>query len=140
MKKCFHKISAFVMAIVVLLSTLSFTVNNHYCGDYLVDSSVFVNADSCKMKMQKAVASSSDACSIEKKSCCSDKVKFTEGQNDLSNSDITEIDHEFVALLIFNNQDVVYNKHLETFFIPFEKYVPPLIIQDIQLLEETFLI
>ncbi|WP_414727683.1 HYC_CC_PP family protein, partial [Winogradskyella sp. UBA3174] len=32
MKQVFHKIMSFAMAFVVLFSTMSFTINMHYCG------------------------------------------------------------------------------------------------------------
>ncbi|WP_455429473.1 HYC_CC_PP family protein, partial [Maribacter hydrothermalis] len=37
MKKFYHKILSVIMAFVVLLSTMSFTIDFHYCGDLLVD-------------------------------------------------------------------------------------------------------
>ena len=35
------------MALLVFLSTLSFTIENHYCGDVLVDTSMFDAVDTC---------------------------------------------------------------------------------------------
>ena len=37
MKKFLHKSMAILMAVVVLFTTMSFTVDMHYCGDSLVD-------------------------------------------------------------------------------------------------------
>ena len=44
MKQFSHKIMALVMAFVVLFSTMSFTVNMHYCGDTLVETAIFHKA------------------------------------------------------------------------------------------------
>lgn len=41
MKQTFRKISSLLTAIVVFLSTMSFTIDMHYCGDILVDSAIF---------------------------------------------------------------------------------------------------
>ena len=41
MKQSYRKISSFLTAIVVLLSTMSFTIDMHYCGDTLVDAAIF---------------------------------------------------------------------------------------------------
>ena len=71
MKKVFYKISSFSMALLVLFSTLSFTVESHYCGDILVDSSVFGAAETCGMEIQKQ--SNSSECDITKSNCCSDE-------------------------------------------------------------------
>ncbi len=43
------------MAFVVLLSTMSFTMHMHYCGDTLVDTSYFVKAETCGMEMPQPV-------------------------------------------------------------------------------------
>ena len=51
MKKAIRKISAFLMAIVVLLSTMSFTVSMHYCQGELVDTAIFQKAHDCGMEM-----------------------------------------------------------------------------------------
>ena len=64
----FHKITSMLMAFVVLFSTMSFTIDMHYCGDTLVDTSVFGKAHSCGMEMKKT-DSTSDR-SIAKKNCC----------------------------------------------------------------------
>ena len=44
MKKISHKILATVMAFVVLFSTMSFTIDMHFCGDTLVAVSMFQKA------------------------------------------------------------------------------------------------
>ena len=44
MKKISHKILATVMAFVVLFSTMSFTIDMHFCGDTLVATSMFQKA------------------------------------------------------------------------------------------------
>ena len=41
------------MALLVLFSTFSFTLASHYCGDVLVDSSLFGKVETCGMEVQK---------------------------------------------------------------------------------------
>jgi hypothetical protein len=54
MKKVFLKLSSFCMALLVLFSTFSFTtLASHYCGDVLVDSSLFGKVETCGMEVQK---------------------------------------------------------------------------------------
>lgn len=38
------------MAFVVMFTTMSFTVDMHFCGDSLVDFSLFAKAESCGME------------------------------------------------------------------------------------------
>ena len=49
MKLFIKKITALLMAFVVLFSTMSFTISEHYCGDHLVDSGLFSKAENCGM-------------------------------------------------------------------------------------------
>ena len=81
MKKAFHKIASILMAFVVLLSTMSFTVNSHFCGDMLVGTSYFVKAESCGMDMKQETKS--EDCSVMKKNCCQDVASVIEGQDTL---------------------------------------------------------
>ena len=50
MKKLVFKIASFLLAVLVCLSTLSFTVDKHYCGDFLVDVSFTGDASDCGME------------------------------------------------------------------------------------------
>jgi len=126
------------MAFVVLFSTMSFTISEHYCGDYLVDSALFSKAESCGMEME--VSLSVDECSIEKDNCCSDVLKQIEGQNELK-TDLSNLNFEqqlFVASFIYSYVNLF--EGLEENIIPFKYYSPPLLIKDIQVLDEVFLI
>ena len=80
MKQVFHKIMSIAMAFVVLFSTMSFTVNMHFCGDTLVDTAIFFKVKGCGMEMEKP---STEGCSITKKNCCDDKQLAIEGQDEL---------------------------------------------------------
>ena len=43
MKQLLNKILSLSMAFVVLFSTMSLTVDMHYCGDTLVDTAIFIH-------------------------------------------------------------------------------------------------
>ena len=38
------------MAVLVLISTLSVSIEKHYCGDHLVDVAIFAEAEKCGME------------------------------------------------------------------------------------------
>jgi hypothetical protein len=80
MKQFFHKIMSLVMAFVVLFSTMSFTMNMHYCGGTLVETAIFQKAKGCGMEMEKK---STTGCSNTKKSCFDDTQLEFEGQDEL---------------------------------------------------------
>ena len=132
-----HKILSIAMAFVVLLSTLSFTISKHYCGDTLVDTSLFSKAKSCGMQMQN---SSNKDCSIIKKNCCSEEQQLIEGQDNLK-LDFTKFDLQqkiFVSTFVYTYINLFEGITKES--IHFKDYSPPLIVKDIHTLDEVYLI
>jgi hypothetical protein len=138
MKQLFRKISAIIMAFVVLLSTMSFTVSEHYCGHTLVDIALFSKAESCGMELQKTA--SIDGNFINKDNCCKDNIKEFKGQNEL-NTDFSTLNFEqqvFVASFTYSYLNLF--EELKENSIPFKYYTPPLLVTDILVLDQTFLI
>ena len=125
------------MALLVLISSTSFAIDMHFCGDILVDTAVFKKANNCGMDMEKQ--SSSD-CMMTKKNCCSDEQLLIEGQDELQLSvDSLSLEQQhflisFACTLAYLFQDVEVNP------IPFENYQPPLVEKDIHVLYEVYLI
>jgi len=138
MKKIFHKISSFCIALLVLFSTLSFTVESHYCEDILMDTSMFGNFETCGMEVQKS--SSSSDCDITKKECCSNEQLVIEGQ-DILKTFFDKLEKEqqiFVVSLIHSYIHLYQSKEADTTL--FKDYSPSPLIRDFQVLDQTFLI
>ncbi|CAM1368661.1 conserved exported hypothetical protein [Tenacibaculum sediminilitoris] len=139
MKKTFHKIASILMTFVVLLSTMSFTVNSHFCGDLLVDISYFVKAESCGMDMKQETKA--DGCSITKKNCCQDVASVIEGQDTLKITSFDKLSFEkqvFITSFYYNYSILFEGIHNKV--VPFKNYTPPLVVKDIYVLDEVYLI
>lgn len=126
------------MAIVVLFSTMSFTIDMHYCGDTLVDTSIFHKAETCGMEMP-APTSSSD-CEITKKNCCDNKQISIEGQDELKLTfdEITVEQQVILAAFVYTYTNLFDG--LEENSTSYLDYKPPLVIRQIYKLDETYLI
>ena len=138
MKQLIEKIGAIFMAFIVLFSTMSFTISEHYCGEMLVDSALFSKAESCGMEMQKSTPIKD--CSIQKDNCCSNVIIQIEGQSELK-TNLSDLSHEqevFSALYIDSYINLF--EGLDNNIVPFKYYSPPLLVRDIQILDEVFLI
>jgi len=138
MKEFFKKISAVLMTFVVLFSTMSFTISEHYCGDNLVDSAIFSKAESCGM--EKEIPLDSKDCSVTKKNCCSDIIKLIEGQTNLK-TDLSNLNFEqqvFITSFVYSYVNLF--EGLDKNVIPFKNYSPPPLVKDIQILDSIFLI
>ncbi|MGM1056654.1 MAG: HYC_CC_PP family protein [Bacteroidota bacterium] len=145
MKKGFQKSVSTVLALLVLVSTFSFTVDKHFCGSFLVDQAVFSKASTCSTDMH------SDSCSMDMHShsgtdvmdqdnCCSNQNISVEGQDELKISfNSMDFDQQvFIAAFPFSFNELF--GVLPQQVILYKNYTPPLIVKDIPVLNDTFLI
>jgi hypothetical protein len=136
MKQFFSKIAAVFMAIVVVLSTLSFAYSEHFCGDYLVDAALFSKAEACGMEMELAAADKD--CNTIKKDCCSDNVQQIEGQTQLK-LEIPSFSFEqqqFITAFAYTFLNA-FNA-IESNYLPYKNYSPPLVEKNIAVLYQVF--
>ncbi len=128
------------MALIVLFSTMSFSVDMHYCGDHLVDFSLSEKVDTCMMKAELSKSSSECAVMDMEMDCCSNVEIVIEGRDDLKISfDQLTFDQQlFVASFVYTYINLF--ERFDENIIPFKDYSPPPLIRDIQILDQTFLI
>jgi hypothetical protein len=143
MKHRFHNAISLFMAVLVLASTLSFTVDMHYCGDHLVDFSMMQGSKTCGMESKIESKDLKTApCNLEimEKSCCSDKQFAVKGHDDLKASfaDFHVNQQIFIASFVYSYINLFECETKD--FTPFKTYRPPFITRDVQLLHESFLI
>ena len=137
MKQVFHKTISMLMAFVVLFSTLSFTVNMHYCGDTLVETAVFQKAKGCGMEMQNPTT---EGCAIIKKNCCNDEQLIVDGQDKLQLL-VDKISFEqqvFITSFVYTY--INRSEGLDNNISSYEEYKPPLVIRQLYKIDETYLI
>lgn len=148
----FNKISKFiapVLALMVLVSSMSYTIDFHYCQGQLKSFSLFGKAKNChemasKMASchhKKQVDEKSKCCSKGENNCCNNKTIYFESEFD---NQIISLDYLKLESLSF----VVAFEHFsfKDLFeviedaIPHAHYKPPLIRKDIPVLFESFLL
>ncbi len=125
------------MAFVVLFSTMSFTLDMHYCGDTLVETAFFHKAKGCGMEMEKP---STEGCAITKMNCCDDEQLVVDGQDELQLSvDKISLEQQlFIASFVYTYINLF--EGFDNKVSSFEKYKPPLVIRQIYKIDETYLI
>ncbi len=125
------------MAFVVLFSTMSFTINMHYCGGTLVETAIFHKAKGCGMEMDKP---SSEGCSITKKNCCNDEQLVIAGQDELQLTvDMMSLEQQ-VFLTSFVYTYISLFDSLDKNLNYYQEYKPPLVTRQIYKIVETYLI
>jgi len=135
-KVVLHKSFAVSMAFLVLFSTLSVTIEKHFCGDTLVDVALFTEVERCSMEASEMKLTSSS-----KKPCCKDTVDVIEGQDELIVKTFDDLDIDklqFITVFAFSYINLF--ESLPKQVIPHKDYSPPNLVYDIQLVQETFLI
>jgi len=135
-KQIAHKIFSLSLALLVLFSTVSLTVEKHYCGNKLIDVSIFTEGHKCGMEdssMRQEV--------ITTKKCCKDVVEVVEGQDELRINDFDDLEKHlewFISSFIYFYEAIYTSVPKQ--IIPHKNYSPPNLVYDIQLLDDVFLI
>ena len=138
MKLAFHKLLSFSMAIVVLFSTMSFTISMHYCGDTLVNTSMFKDVESCGM--EKAMAILPSGCSVTKPDCCKNEQMSVKGQEELKHNfdKLTITQQIFVASFTYSYINLF--EIVEENISSYKDYSPPFVVKQLYKIDETYLI
>lgn len=137
--KQFKSITSVVLALLVLLSTLSVTIEKHFCGDYLVDVSYFGNLQGCADEADAKDCDTKET--IAKKGCCKDEVQHIKGQDKLSKTSKEKLNFEkqqfLVAFVVVYNNLFSETSSEEK---PFLNHPPPDIFKDYQALHQVYII
>lgn len=136
MFKTSTKFLSVLMALIVLVSTTSFTVYQHFCGDEITDVAIFTHAEGCGMEAVVDIPEST--CHTPKKSCCNDRLVFMQGQDQINPAvEALSVEHQvFLAAVIYSFDYLFFDasKNIpETFH-----YYPPPIVQEITILHQVF--
>ena len=138
MKFCFQHITSLLLALLVLVSTQSYSVNSHYCSNILVDKAIMKPAKKCDMHGEKT--HSEQKHEHKKDECCDDEVEIIQGQDELKVPSLqTELPNPiFVEAFVFT---FFFNTTFETEVnTTIYEDPPPLLQRDFQTLYQVFLI
>lgn len=138
MKSFITKFIALFMAMVVVISTTSFTIDMRYCDGHLMDTALFTSVDSCNSDIEKAV---SEVCCKPKKMCCSHEQIVIDGLDELSQTtfDDLKLNHQYLVFL-WTSTYLNPFEGLEENISRFQDYSPPELVKNIQVLHEVYLI
>ena len=122
------------MTLIVLLSTMSFTIHKRYCSGDLVDTTLFLESESCKIVVLN------DCCEISE-DCCNHEQIIIDGQKELPSRviDSLPIIKQFFGINLSNIFLENYN------FLPKKsifnrEYNPPILVFNRQLIHQVFII
>lgn len=134
MKQKTNKIGAVLMTLVVLISTMSFTIHKRYCNDYLVDTTLFLKSESC------IIVAHNDCCAVSE-TCCDHEQIVIDGQNELLSKNVNNL--QVTKQFLVRNS---INFRLKNFefksrnSIQYKDYIPPNLIINKQVIHQVFII
>ena len=139
MNKLIQQIGAIFLAMLIFLSTVTFTVDVHICAGSIVDVSFVQEALSCSSSLMGEISEEAHK-AMRNMGCCDDLQFHVEGQDELQHSflDVQVDNPVFIAssaiLVDFDWVNIIEDPVL------FTSYLPPPLIQDVQVLHQTFLL
>ncbi len=128
------KIFSLFLSLFALLSSINSNLSTHYCGQKLIDISLFGNAEKCEMKQK-------EECQDSIPLCCNDQEILIDGndhlalkklsKNRLDSIDILQSEIYYSIVLL---RQVDHRKDLANF------YIPPLAERKVPALHQSFLL
>ena len=135
-KRLGHRIYSSLLALLVVFSSLSFTIDKHFCGDYLIDTAIFSEAKKCNMDH-----SDTSEPETQPKGCCKDEIEVVQGVEIVKPSDFDDLDpiNQLVVTCFLEAFYGLYVSDSEP-NIPHKHYISHIPIRDVVILNQVFLI
>ena len=149
--RTYQRIVALTLAFLMLMTSVSFAVDMHYCKGELKSVSLFGKAKTCH---EKAVKQDKSTCphqqkmqeqanddKMDKNDCCENKTTIIQADDDRAKSDLVtptfqQLQQFVIAYVIAFHAEITTDKQS----IQDISYQSPLISRDIYVLSETFLL
>ena len=141
MKRVSIKISASILSLILVFSTVSFAVEKHECSGKITNVAVFGDAEKCspKMEMKDCETNLPNSLSFNKHTCCKDFSQIIQSSIVVEKSTIKMAIESFLLPVIVIIPLSLFDG-LSANIIPFKNYFPPKLVTKISILHQTFLI
>ncbi len=138
MAKYITKIATIFMALAVLISTMSFTIDISYCKGKLIDASIYSKANSCEPEI--GITLTLDCC-IDQKRCCIYQQIVVDGQNEIRINTFYDpkLNSQWLVAILFQSYLGLFEalpKHIARY----NEYLPPKLVIDLLVAHQVFLI
>lgn len=157
----YHKMSALFMAFLVMCSSVSFSIDMHFCGDELQSFAFLGKANKCDKEkavqehqeqkekhacchkkettVQKVKSCHRTDAAVKEKKCCHNKSIHIEAEHDaeqplLSQQIVAKVATVYVALAFHYNFDIFATAEKEDYY----HYKEPVLITDTQVKYQVF--
>lgn len=129
-----NKLIAFLLSLLVLISSINYSLSAHYCGSQLIDLALFGKAESCSMALESN-------CELDVMPCCADSSLLIDGEDYLFSKNIKTLVVKKIDVLVAKLSfpiKLIFSSNRP--LIQLEIYSPPLIDYEIPILNQSFLL
>lgn len=144
-----YKIFIPFVAVMILASSISYSIDYHYCQGQLKSFSLIGKAKNCHEMASKKPSchhkkqgqNKSLSCSSSDNNCCNNKTVHVESDFNKKILNVLDLNIQYQFFVVANTLYSFKNLFVEsTFKAPFVYYKPPLIRKDISVFYEVFLL
>lgn len=137
LRKVFHNVGAILLSLMVLFSSLGFTVSTHFCGGEKIMSAVgFVKTNlTCGMKEKPNLCPEKNQISS---SCCQNIFEYHHIEDNVKKERAEIFVPDFAQTFYYSELKPLYSIAVKRTY--FDGFSPPLIVENITLVHQTFLI
>lgn len=137
------RVASILLSLLILLSSIGYTVASHYCGGQMVKAKLMYvhNSIDCGMNgmLNSCAEQEETSGSILKKQCCENEFSRFQLENQLKTSELqAPINTEVVVMFVYTYLNLFLSNTTEG-VIPSD-YTPPPNIKDIPVQNQVFLI
>src|SRR5690554_3500545 len=137
-----RKVLAISLAFILLLSNVGVTLATHLCGGQALMSRIMVGAGDldCGMPGMDSDSEPENGIHYKAKPCCENHYQTLEVKDDYQPSKIVQLDFniDFAVALVHTFLNI--GLFLEADKPPYGNYSPPLLLRDITVLNQVFII
>lgn len=146
-----YRVIALGMAFLMFATSAGFAIDMHYCQGQLKSMSIFGNAKSCQEKTEavvvdcpvhgKMMVSASNGCATGDKSCCDDETILVQSDQDqiLPGYDVN-MSKQFQQFVVAFASIFLITDPVQMITPDFLHYKPPLLLRDVCVLVQSFLL
>ncbi len=138
-----YRLMATALALLMLISSVGFSVNMHFCMGELASVSLLGKAQACSLAVSESSCHQSEETEINKMDCCQDSSFSVGSQADFSTSYTVEAPQQARTSLVslpFLTLDYLLPTSSVITDFPYLAYKPPLLSQNVTVLVQSFLI
>ncbi len=145
-----YRIFALTMALVMFTSSVNLAMDMHYCLGKLKSVSFvgkaeachdMVSADMSDCPQHQEMMEKTKGCSMERKDCCENKsVHIQSDVDELETSSELVVSQQLQNFVVAYVEVFLKNNYVERTAPSFQYYHPPIVVKDIPVLHQAFLI